>query len=317
MSPQQGTSRPELPWGGPRFWQGVWRVADPKITLASVASMFLGLCAAAHDGPIRWGALAVTVLGIFCLEAAKNASGELFDFDSGTDLRVTAEDRSPFSGGKRVLVDGLWTRPQTIAVAAAFYLAGGALGVVLALREPAVLGIGLLGAAIAYFYHATPVKLSYRGLGELAVFLTYGPLIACGAYVVQRGEIPSRAIHLGVPVGLMIAAFLFINEFPDARADAASGKRTLVVRLGRPLASRAFALFPIVAFSYLLLQPILFGLPRGVLFGLIGLPHAVAAVRRLRARPDVTREIVPAQAWTLFSFVLLSLGSGIGMFLFR
>lgn len=308
---------PELPLGGPRFWQGVYRVADPKITLASVASMALGLALAAHDGPIRWGALAATVLGIFCIEAAKNASGELYDFDSGTDQRVTEEDRSPFSGGKRVLVDRLWTRPQTMAVAAVFYVVGAVIGLALAWSEPRVLGLGLVGAALAFFYHAPPAKLSYRGFGELAVFLSYGPLICAGAYVVQRGEIPMRAVHLGVPVGAMVAAFLFINEFPDARADAASGKRTIVVRIGRTLAAKAFAIFPCVAFAYLALLPLLFGLPRGVWVGMIGLPHAILAAKRLRAHPDVTKEIVPAQAWTLLSFVLLALGGSVGMLVFR
>ncbi|MFO0593640.1 MAG: prenyltransferase [Polyangiaceae bacterium] len=317
MTPRDEGGGPDLPWGGPRFWQGVYRVADPKITLASVASMALGLALAAHDGPIQWGALAATVLGIFCIEAAKNASGELYDFDSGTDVRVTEEDRSPFSGGKRVLVDRLWTRPQTMAVAGVFYLLGAAFGVALAVKEPAVWGIGLVGAALAFFYHAPPFKLSYRGLGELAVFLTYGPLICAGAYVVQRGEIPLRAVHLGVPVGVMIAAFLFINEFPDARADEASGKRTIVVRIGRVLAARAFVTFPIVAFGYLALAPFAFGLPRGVWIGIIGLPHAILASKRLRASPDVTKEIVPAQAWTLLSFVLLSLGASVGLLVFR
>src|SRR5512142_1587467 len=83
---------------------GVWRVADPKITLASVASMLVGAGAAAWKGPIAWGWLILTVLGIFCVEAAKNASGEIFDWDSGADEGVREDERSPFSGGKRVIV---------------------------------------------------------------------------------------------------------------------------------------------------------------------------------------------------------------------
>ena len=151
--------------------------------------------------------------------------------------------------------------------------------------------------------------------GELAVFLTYGPLLCAGAYVVQRGEVPLRIVLLAAPLGLLVAAFLFINEFPDARADAASDKRTLVVRLGRPLAAQAFVLFPIVAFTGLFLLPFVTSLPRGIWLGFAGLPHAVLATRRLRASPDVTREIIPAQAWTLLSFCLLALGSAIGMLL--
>ena len=105
-----------------KFAQGFWRLADPKISLASAASMLLGASAAAVAGPLDLGWLAVTVLGIFAVEVAKNASGEVFDWDSGTDLRIRAEDRSPFSGGKRVLVDGLLTRGQTWGIAAGGYL---------------------------------------------------------------------------------------------------------------------------------------------------------------------------------------------------
>src|SRR6185436_19944998 len=114
---------------------GVWRLADPKITLASVASLFLGTAAAAARGPLDWGWLLATVLGIFLLEVAKNASGEVFDFDSGADVAVAPADRSPFSGGKRVLVDALLTRRQTWTVAAAAYGLGILLGLVIALAR--------------------------------------------------------------------------------------------------------------------------------------------------------------------------------------
>ena len=89
------------------FWRGFWRLADPKISLASFAGMFLAACMAAADLGLAWGWLLLTVLGVFCVEVAKNASGELVDYDSGTDLAVADADRSPFSGGKRVMVDGL------------------------------------------------------------------------------------------------------------------------------------------------------------------------------------------------------------------
>ena len=88
------------------FWAGFWRLADPKISLASFAGLFLGACVAAREGGLSWGWLWPSVFGIFCIEVAKNASGEIVDFESGTDRAVLPEDRSPFSGGKRVLVDG-------------------------------------------------------------------------------------------------------------------------------------------------------------------------------------------------------------------
>jgi 1,4-dihydroxy-2-naphthoate octaprenyltransferase len=297
--------------------EGIWRLTDPKITLASVASMVLGAGAAAHDGPIRWGWLALTVLGVFGVEVGKNASGEVVDFDSGTDLAVAARDRTPFSGGKRVLVEGLLTRAQTIAVAAAGYSVALAAGLaIVLLRDPRVLWLGLAGVAGAFFYHAPPLKLSYRGWGELAVALCYGPLIASGTYLVQRGSVSPALLALSVPLGGLVASFLWINEFPDFEADRAANKRTLVVRLGRVAASRVFAW--IVALSYLGLAALpLAGVPWTVLLGLAGLPFGAAAAVRLARDPRDTPRIVPAQAWTLLSFFSMAAGSALGLLFAR
>jgi len=295
------------------FWRGVWRVSDPKITLASAAAMLLGAALAAIAGPLSWPWLALTVLGIFCIEAAKNASGEIFDWDSGADQAVADEDRSPFSGGKRVLVDRLMTRTQLAGVAAVFYALGGAAGIAIAMfHEPAVLWLGLAGAALAFFYHAPPLRLAYRGLGEVAVAITYGPLITCGTYLVQQHRIDPAVVLASLPLGVLIGGFLWINEFPDRRADASAGKRTLVVRLGPRRAATVFAGLVAVSFAGVALLP-LAGLPVAVLGGLIGLPPAALAARRLVRSPGRTRDIVPAQAWTLLGFVLLAAGSAAGL----
>lgn len=301
-----------LPHTRSSFAAGVWRVADPKITLASIASMIVGATAAAWAGPIHWGWLAATVLGIFCVEAAKNASGEIFDWDSGADQGVREDERSPFSGGKHVLVDGLLTRGETAMVAGVFYAIAIAVGLaIVILREPAVIYLGMLGVGLAFFYHAPPFKLAYRGLGELAVALAYGPVIAGGTYLVQTHDLDPAVVYASIPLALAIGAFLWINEFPDARADAAAGKRTLVVRLGRPRAARAFAAIVVAAYACVLLLP-LAGLPIAAWFGLIGFPHGALAARRLLRHPETTKEIIPAQAWTLLSFVLLAVGLGAG-----
>ncbi len=294
---------------------GVWRLADPKITLASVASMIVGASVAGLHGSIAWGWLALTVLGIFCVEAAKNASGEIFDWDSGTDAAVRDDERSPFSGGKRVIVDKLMSRRETAMVAAAFYAVGITCGVaIVAAREPSVLWVGMIGVALAYFYHAPPFQLAYRGFGELAVALSYGPVIAIGTYLVQRQTIGTDVVLASLPLGIAAGAFLWINEFPDARADELANKRTLVVRLGRPRAARAFAVILAVAYAGIALLPA-FGLPVTAWLGFAGAPFAIRAARRLLRFPDTVREIVPAQAATLLSMVLMAAGMGAGFVL--
>ena len=297
------------------FRAGFWRLADPKITLASMSSIFLGAAAAVHDGSRAWGWLALVVAGIFALEWAKNASGEVFDFGSGADQAVAPEDRSPFSGGKRVLVDGLLSTRQTWGIAIAGYALCIFVGLaIVVLREPAVLWLGLAGVALAFFYHAPPLRLSYRGWGEGTVFAVYGPLVCTGTYLVMTQSFAAWVAWLAVPLGLLIAAFLWINEFPDYRADAQAGKRTLVVRLGRPRAARIFGRIVTLAFVFQVVSVAL-GVPAGALGGLVAIVPAASAARTLLAHPEETSRIVPAQAKTLLAFVLCALGAGTGLLL--
>jgi 1,4-dihydroxy-2-naphthoate octaprenyltransferase len=277
--------------------------------------MLLGASAAAVAGPLSIGWLAVTALGIFAVEVAKNASGEVFDWDSGTDLRIRPEDRSPFSGGKRVLVDGLLTRRQTWAIAITAYLLAILVGLaIVRWRESEVLWVGVAGLALAFFYHAPPLRLSYHGLGELAVAAAYGPLICAGTYMVQRGVIPTAIVLLSLPLGLLVAAFLWINEFPDCAADALSGKRTLVVRLGRRGAAKGFALIGMASAVVLALLPAA-GLPRTVWLGGVAAARYLPAARTLLASPEDTPSVVPAQAMTLEAFLLYAVGTSAGMWL--
>jgi 1,4-dihydroxy-2-naphthoate polyprenyltransferase len=294
-----------------RRWEGFWRLADPKISLASMSSIFIGAAAAWRHGSLDWSWFLLTVAGIFCLEVAKNASGELFDFD--TDSAVRPEDRSPFSGGKRVLVDNLLTRWETAVIAATGYALGITCGLlIVAFRSTDVFWWGLVGVACAFFYNAPPLKLSYRGLGEVAVALCYGPLIATGTFLVQRGSLSRDVVLVSIPLGLLIGAFLWINEFPDSAADRAARKYNLVVRLGRLRASRIFAGIVAIAFALLVLLPF-FGLPFTIWLGALALPFALAAVRTLWRYPETTARIIPAQAKALLAFVVLAIGVGIGL----
>lgn len=294
---------------------GFWRLADPKITLASMASILLGAAAAVHVGARAWDWLALVVLGIFALEWAKNASGEVYDFASGADQAVGEADRSPFSGGKRVLVDGLLSVRETWAIAIAGYALCIAAGLTIALlREPAVLWLGLAGVALAFFYHAPPLKLSYRGWGEAAVFVAYGPLICAGTFLVMTRTLPGWVVWLGLPLGVLIAAFLWINEFPDYQADAGARKQTLVVRLGRRRAARWFVVLLIAAFT-LLPVSLAFGVPVGALAATVAVVPAADAAHRLLEAPEDTRRVVPAQAKTLLAFVLYSVGAALGLLL--
>ena len=166
------------------------------------------------------------------------------------------------------------------------------------MRQPAVLWLGVAGAAVAFFYHAPPIKLSYRGFGELAVAITYGPIIASGTYLVQRGTISTDVVLASLPLGIAIAAFLWINELPDARADAAAGKRTLVVQLGQRRARGAFPVILAVAYVGLILLPVA-GLPAATLLGAIGLVDGYCSIvhggKHTRAQLNATLTRLPTE----------------------
>ena len=298
------------------FWRGFWRLADPKISLASFAGIFLGACMAAAEHDLAWGWLALTVLGVFCVEVAKNASGEVVDFDSGTDLAIADSERSPFSGGKRVLVDSLLTRSQTWAIAAVFFLAAIMIGlVIVTLRDSRVLALGALGVGLAWYYHGGIIRLSYRGLGELAVALAYGPLVVCGTYLVQTGSVTAALLHTSMALGLLVAAFLWINEFPDYRADRQAGKNNLVVRLGLQKAALCYVIIIATGYILLVLTAINFRGAQGLLWGLAGALPAAFSAWRLLNNTDVTTALIPAQAASLASFVLMACGAGLGYLL--
>ncbi|MDX1648991.1 MAG: prenyltransferase [Myxococcota bacterium] len=293
--------------------RGLWRLADPKISLTSVAGIALGAGLAAVHGAVHPGWLAVTLLAFFAMETAKNAWGDVFDFDSGTDLAVAPEDRTPFSGGKRVLVDGLLTRRQTWAIAAVFTglgLAGGAALVLL--REPLVFWPGALGLVLGWSYHGPPLQLAYRGLGELDVVICYGPLVVGSAYLIQTGTLGADVILASLPLGLLIGAFLWVNEFPDYEADRTHGKHNLVVRLGRRRAARVLPAIHAVAFGLLALLP-LGGLPPAITLGGLAVVPAVWADVALLRDPEHAHRHTPVQPLSLAAFLVLAAGCTTGL----
>jgi 1,4-dihydroxy-2-naphthoate octaprenyltransferase len=296
-----------------KVWQGFWRLADPKISITSAVAMLIGGSVAARDAPINWPWFTVMAVALFCVEVAKNAWGEVIDYDSGTDLAVAAEDRTSFSGGKRVMVDSLLSRRQTWAMAGAFGGLALALGALIVfLREPLAFWIGGVGAVLGWSYHGPPLRLAYRGFGELDVVLCYGPLIVLSTYLIQVGSLSWPAVLLSLPLGVLIAAFLWVNEFPDYLADRGAGKRNLVVRLGRGRASRLLPVIYAVAFLLLVLPVGMGWLPAGSLWGLCAVLPALYVCQVVWRSPDAFYRDRPAQPVALVAFVTYAVAVSAG-----
>lgn len=282
---------------------GVWRLVDPKIALASVVPFMVGIALAVEQGgSIRWGLAAAAFAAIFLVEVGKNAVNDLCDFES--DIAVTPDERSPFSGGKRVLVDALLTDHDLVVIAWVAFIGAGVIGLEVATRsQPMLLLVGAAAAAISILYAAPPIKLAARGLGELAVGIVYGPGIVLGTVLLLRASITAEAVTASIVLGFLIANVLLINEIPDERADRQAHKNTLVVRLGRDRAETliivvftcAFAV-PVLAATYVLV-------PFRMTAMLAGVPTAILAASLLRRAPG-GHPPVAAQAMTLGTYVI-------------
>lgn len=230
----------------PRFWKGFWQLADPKIWIASTVPMAVGAALAyGIEGRFSLYWFLWSMIGVYLIEIGKNAINEFVDYESGVDRYVTPDKRTPFSGGKKVIVDGLLSVSEVKVIALVTMALAGFTGVYIVLyREPSVLWLGAAGFILSIIYSLPPFKLCYRGLGEITVGLTFGPLVLCGTYLVQAHQISLEAVTASLIIGFLIANVLLINQFPDYEADLRGNKRNWVVRLGKERATFLyFALF--------------------------------------------------------------------------
>ena len=215
-------------------------IAEMRLSFltASITPVLLGTAIAwATAGAFTWDLFLLTLTAGCCLHLGANIANDFFDHLSGTD-DINVEYVRPFSGGSRLIQLGLLSPSEVLAESLFFFALGGLIGLHLALtRGMFILILGVIGAASGFFYTAPPVRLVSRGIGEVFIGLNFGVLMTLGGYYVQTQAIVWTPIMPSIPVALLITAVLYINEFPDYRADAAAGKRTLVVRLGRERAA--------------------------------------------------------------------------------
>lgn len=279
----------------------------PVLLGATVAWASLGIFNAAY--------FVLTLIAALCLHAGTNMANDYFDFKSGCDI-VNKEFVSPFSGGSRLLPEGiLKARDVHIAALFSFGLAG-LIGVFLAFeRGWVVLLLGIVGILSGYFYTS---QLATHVVGEFFVGLNFGPLMVLGSYYVQTQIFALEPLLASIPVGLLIVDVLWINEIPDCTADRRVGKKTCVVRLGRRSAADVYAVMTMVAYASIALGVVLKLMPITSLVALISLPIAFRAIKVARTYYDKPLKLVPANASTikihLLTGLLLALGYAISAF---
>lgn len=289
------------------------RITRAQFLTAIVVPVLLGTAVAWREGTFHLGYFLLTLLGAICVQLGLDMSNDYFDHLSGND--EINKELTPFSGGSRVIQDGTLGAKQVLTGALAFYSIGITIGLYLSwTRGWTILWLGLAGIFFAFFHNAPPVNL-YRlapGVGELAVGLGFGPVAVLGAYYVQAQRLSLEALWISIPVGLLIAAVLYINEFPDHDADRAVGKKTLVVVLGRKRAVWGYVALIAAAFGFVLVGGVTRLFPVATLLAMATLPLSYRAIRGITRFYGDTKQLIPTNAVTiqlhLLTGLLLSLG---------
>jgi len=268
----------------------VLRTFRLPFVIATILPVVLGAAIAARSGFFDWDLFALTMMGALLIHLGVNTANDYFDSRSGADDINTTP--TPFSGGSRVIQYGLLPAPAVFSISTASYIGGAAIGLYLAsTRGLPILLIGLLGVVISYGYTAPPLKLAYRGLGELAVGTSFGPLLVMGSYFVQTQGFSFEAFLASIPVGLLVMLILYVNEIPDRTWDEEADKKTLVTMMkdaeivggfvysiaavyGTVIVGVVLQLFPVTAISALLTIPMAVKIRR-MIVGNMGSPYGM------------------------------------------
>ena len=291
--------------------KGFWQVADPKIWIASTIPILIGAAIAWSFGnqtkplSVLWFVLAV--LGVFIVEIAKNALNEVVDYQSGVDPGVDEQHRTPFSGGKKSIVQGRLNITQCLYIAIICFLAAAVIGCFLTFFvELQIFWVGLAGFVLAVIYSMPPFKLCYRGLGEFAVGIAFGPVIVMGIYVLIEGRFDWLPFLASLPIAFMIINVLWINQYPDYEVDKAHDKKNWVVRLGKKRAVRIYAL--LFALSYLSVITLAVYAANFIwLLPLLTIPLAVKAVNNCSRNYDQIDKLIASNAATVQIYQLFGL----------
>ena len=237
-----------------------------------------------------------TIIGMIFIHAGVNLANDYYDHKSGND--ELNQNPTPFSGGSRVIQEGI-IPAQHIKWAFLLCLsAGAAIGLYLnTLHEGnVILMIGLLGMGIGVFYSAPPFAASYRKLGEVFVALGFGPLIVMGSYYTQTGALDVLPLLASIPMAILIMLVLYLNQFPDFDADKKALKRNWVNTIGKQKSVkvlRAFLIF-VYVFTFAMIAWKQFPAYTAMVF--LTIPHAYITYDITKKNYDKILELLPANA---------------------
>jgi 1,4-dihydroxy-2-naphthoate polyprenyltransferase len=275
--------------------------ARPRTLPAALAPVLVGTGAAAALDGFDPGAALLALVVALALQVAVNYANDYSDGKRGADA-----DRV---GPMRLVGSGAAAPRQVLLAALLAFAVAGVAGLALAaLSSWWLVAVGAVCITAAWTYTGGPLPYGYRALGEVFVFVFFGPVAVVGTTYVQTGTLPALAFAVSVPIGLLIVAILVVNNLRDLQGDALVGKRTLAVLLGERGTRLTFAGLFVVAFTVIAAV----GITRPwALLGLLAAPLALAPARTVLGGgrgPALIAALAGTGRLTLATGVLLGIG---------
>lgn len=205
----------------------IWLLASrPKTLPAAAVPVIVGAAVALSEGVFRWGPAGAALIAALLIQIGTNFANDVFDYQKGAD---TSDRLGPL----RVTQAGLLKPNEVLFGTIVTFGLAAFIGLYLVwLGGWPILVIGLLSIAAGLAYTGGPFPFGYKGLGDLFVFIFFGPVAVCGTYYVQAESVSPVAYWASLPIGLLATAILVVNNLRDIDSDRQSGKKTLAVRLG-------------------------------------------------------------------------------------
>jgi 1,4-dihydroxy-2-naphthoate octaprenyltransferase len=299
-------------------------------TITALLPCCIGALVAWHEGhSFDWGLFVLILIGMMFANIGTNFTNDYYDYKSGVDKldegRIYKKGAEVLyhrqaSAGETAGSSSLYFfSPQTVLISAlSSFLLTALIGIYFVLAiDWRILPIGIAGLLLGYFYTAPPVKLGYRGFGELMCFLGSGPLPVIGTYFLFSRTVSNAAILSSAIVGLLVAAIVYIGNVPDADADKQVGKKTLSVILGKRAVTILGPLFYGMIFLLIILGVLLKEFPAWALLSFITLPLIIKILVTANRYYSNIPRFAPTILLTVKAFSLCTALFGIGLIIGR
>ncbi len=287
----------------------IWLLAmRPKTLPAAMGPVVVGTALAVGDQAFAFLPALAALLVSLLLQIGSNLANDVFDFKKGKDT----EERT---GPLRVTQAGLLTPGQVMSGMGVVFALALALGLYLTwVGGWVILALGIAAIISAIAYTGGPYPLGYHGLGEVFVFIFFGPVAVCGTYYVQAGYVSTAAWWASLPVGFLITAILVVNNLRDLPQDKKTGKRTIAVRLGPTGTKGEYFLLIAASFAVPLIMW-LQGIASGwVLCAWLSLPFGLPLIQDIRTKQGkpLNATLAGTARLSLFFSIFLSAGYLLG-----